>query len=127
MRVVSRRNTGDNTSPISMNATFNGAAFGLDHMTGYSVIARALETSATLGGTLKLQCSNNAFTNNVNNTEASDAIWVDISGSTQNVSGTGNFAWNVDAAFYKAMRVVWTRTSGEGTADIHIHAKGPQS
>lgn len=114
-------------SSLSLNATFNGAAFGLDHLEGYSITARAIETSASLVGTLKLQASNNAFEDNVNLTEDANAVWVDIPGSTQNVSGTGNFLWNTSEAYYRAVRVVWTRTSGQGTANVWIHAKGPQS
>lgn len=129
MRTVFRRNAGGATeaTPFTYAATTNGAAFGLDHMEGYSVTVAATETVASLVGTLKLQASNNAFADNVNNNEASDAVWVDIPGSSQSVSGTGNFMWNVESAYYRAFRVVWTRTSGTGTFDIQIYAKGAQA
>ena len=122
MRVADRVETG-----VSMNASFNGAAFGMDHLEGYSVTIKATESSATLAGTLKLQASNNALADNVNNDADANAIWVDITNSSQAVSGTGSFAWNVADVYYRAFRVVWTRTSGQGTADIYIHAKGAQS
>lgn len=129
MRVAFRRNAGGATdsTPFTYAATTNGAAFGIDHMVGYSITAAVVETVATLAGTLKIQASNNAFADNVNNNEAADAVWVDVSGSSQNVSGSGNFLWNVADAEYRAFRLVWTKTTGTGTFDIQIVAKGPQS
>lgn len=122
MRILDRKDTA-----VSMNASFNGAAVHLEHMEGYSVVASWTETSATLAGTLKLQASNNAFADNVNNDEDPAAVWADIPGSPVSVSGSGSFAWNVAAAYYKAFRYVWTRTSGQGTITAYITAKGPQS
>lgn len=110
----------------SMNASFNGASYHVEFLEGYSICAAWTETSATLAGTLKLQASNNAFTDNVNNNENSSATWVDITGSSVAVSGSGSQFWNVSDVYYKAFRIVWTRTSGEGTFAAFIHAKGVQ-
>lgn len=123
MRVLTQ--TVDSTS---MNASFNGDTMQIGHLEGYSLSLRAVETSATLAGTLKLQGSNNAIREDSPNNDAdSNAVWVDITGSTQNVSGTGNFLWNVSEAYYRFVRVVWTRTSGQGTATMYWAGKGAQS
>ncbi len=108
-------------------STYSSAAFGLDHLEGYSITIKGTETTATLAGTLKLQASNNAFQDNVNLSELSDAVWVDVTGSSQAVSGSGTFMWNTSEAYYRAVRWVWTRASGTGTFVAYIHAKGPQS
>lgn len=122
MRVTTR------TDSVSMNATFNGAALGVDHLEGFSVCISAAETSASLVGTLKLQASNNAFDETRSDgTVASGAVWVDITGATENVSGTGTFMFNVSEVYYRAVRVVWTRTSGEGTMTARWFGKGVQS
>lgn len=122
MRIAERR-----TAAKSMNATFNDAAFGLENMEGYSITAAVTETSATLSGTLKLQACNDAFLDRGDLTEDSGATWVDLTGSSQSVSSSGNFMWNVVGSYYSAVRVVWTRSGGQGTAKIIYRSKGPQS
>jgi hypothetical protein len=109
-----------------MNASFNGAAYHMEHLDGYSICASWTETSATLAGTLKLQASNNAFTDNVNNNEDANSVWVDVTGSAVAVSGSGSQFWNVSDVYYKAFRIVWTRASGQGSFTAYIHAKGVQ-
>jgi hypothetical protein len=116
----------DRIDSKSMNASFNGDAYHVEYLEGYSICASWTETSATLAGTLKLQASNNGFTDNVNNNENPNAVWVDITGSAIAVSGSGSQFWNVSDVYYKAFRIVWTRTSGQGTFAAYIHAKGVQ-
>lgn len=118
MNISNRNDSG------SLDATFNGAAYHMEHLEGFSICAVWLESSATLAGTLKLQASNNGFTDNVNNNENPNATWVDITGSSIAVSGAGSQFWNVSDVFYKAFRIVWTRTSGQGTYQAFITAKG---
>lgn len=78
-----------------------------------------------LTGTLKLQASNDAFLQDGwNNEENTSATWIDITGSSVAVSGTGSQIWNVSDVYYSAARVVWTRTVGIGTYTAHITAKG---
>lgn len=124
MRVVDRVDTG-----LSMTTSFNGTAIGVDHLEGLSVCIAVTETSASLAGTLKLQASNNAFLDtNSNNTVDPNAVWVDISGSSVALTaGSGNYMFNVSEIYYRAVRIVWTSTSGEGTAIAYWHGKGPQS
>lgn len=107
-----------------MNATNNGAAVHLSNMEGYSIAAVWTESVAVLDGTMKLQASNNAFKDNVNNNEDSAATWIDITGSSVAVSGSGSQFWNVSDVYYKSVRIVWTRTSGQGSYTAYITAKG---
>ena len=99
---------------IDLAATANGAALHLTTMQGYSISA-VWTDAGSLGGSFKLQGSNNAFTDNVNNNENSSATWVDVVGSSVAVSGASSQLWNVSDVYYGAARVVWTRTGGSGT------------
>lgn len=113
---------GTRSDTISLGASFNGAAMGIEFVDGYSVCA-----SWDGGiGTLKIQACNNPFTDNVNMTPNPAAVWVDIPGSSVAVSGAGSQFWNVADAKYAGYRIVWTRSSGSGTLTaIHL-IKGPQ-
>ncbi len=81
-------------------------------------------SSATLSGTFRIQVSNNALLDNTNQNPDPNAQWDDISGSTVSAAGTGQQMWNVSNAFYKAARIVWTSTTGQGTATVRYHGKG---
>ena len=112
-------------TPQSMNASFNGNPFKIDFSWGYSICAAIDETSASLVGTLHLQASNNAFQDNVQNEVRSDAVWVDIPNTSAVLDGGDDQVfWNVSDANYEAVRIVWTRTSGQGTMSTYILAKG---
>ncbi len=116
----------DKTETFNTAGTVTGTAFGLDHMIYYSLTAVSTGTAV---GTIKLQASNDAFTDNVNNNEKTTATWVDITSSTQAVAGTGTkLLWTTgDAAGYRAVRAVYTTTSGTGNVVLYWHAKGGQS
>lgn len=110
---------------VSMNATFNGDAMGIQFVNGFSICASWSGTD--LDGTIKLQASNNPFTDNVNMTINPSAVWVDITGSSVVVSAdTGSQFYNVADANYWAYRIVWTRTDGTGTLVAHHLIKGIQ-
>ncbi len=75
-------------------------------------------------GTLKLQASCDpgtvtagAYGTNVNN-------WNDIPGYSTAISSSGNTMYNLDAQFYKWVRLVYTATSGTGTLSARFNAKG---
>jgi hypothetical protein len=103
------------------NALANTAIDLTDDGTGTFVI----DVQDVLSGTLKLQASNNAFADRTNNETRSDAIWVDIpSSSTTLTGGSTQTFWNVSEAHYEAVRIVWTRTVGQGSMDIYFVAKG---
>jgi len=110
---------------LSLSATLNGAAMAIENLDGYSICASWTD-GGSLVGSLKLQASNNALTDNVNSTANSAAIWVDIPGSTVAVSGAGSQFWNVADANYAAYRIVWTRTGGTGSLTAHHLIKGFQ-
>lgn len=109
----------------SMNASFNGAPYLLERMGGFSICAAITETLASLAGTLKLQASNNAFLDNTNGDANSAATWVDIpSSSVTLTAGNTTVLWNVTDVHYEAVRVVWTRSTGQGTFLPFFLAKG---
>lgn len=110
---------------LSMAATFNGAAMGIEFVNGYSVAASWTD-AGSLSGTLKIQASNNPFTDNVNLTANPSALWVDIPGSSVAISGAGSQFWNVSDANYSAYRLVWTRTAGDGALTAYHLIKGDQ-
>lgn len=120
-------------SSVSMNASFNqastsstaGTVFLVERMKGFSICANIAESSASLAGTLKLQASNNAYADNVNMDGNAAAVWVDIASSSVTLtSGSTATMWNVTDAHYEAVRIVWTRTSGQGTITTYFMAKG---
>lgn len=60
-------------------------------------------SGSNLVGSLKLQARN-----------ADSAEWVDISGTTQAITGAAGHLWDMEGG-YRDVRVVWTYTSGAGT------------
>jgi len=115
---------GKTATAVSMNASTNYPAYLVERMNGFSIVANVLETSASLAGTLKLQYSNNGFTDNASLEENSNAIWDDLPSSSYTLTaGSDVFSWNVSDVFYEAVRIVWTRTSGQGTIAPYFLAK----
>jgi hypothetical protein len=122
MRVPEKGKAG---TPVSMNATFNGSPYKVDFLDGFSICAAIDETTPSLAGTLKLQVSNNAFLDNVNNETNASATWVDYPSSTVTLTaGNTQVLWNVSYVYFEAVRIVWTRTSGQGTITPYFVAKG---
>lgn len=108
----------------SLNATFNGDPYLVERLSGYSMFIVYTESSASLAGTFKLQASNNAFKDNTSGELRSDATWVDVASSTQTLTaGSGAIMYNVPEAYYEAVRIVWTRTTGQGSAQVYFIAK----
>jgi hypothetical protein len=123
----------------TMGADFQSSPWRLDHLEGYSICVKWMETSGSLAGTLKLQASNNAFvyesgSGNLVEWDTGktpgynpDATWADIAASSVAVSGDGSYFWNVSDSYYSAVRVVFTHTSGDGTLEGFGHAQGDQA
>lgn len=110
------------TDAPSLAATYTSAAFGLEHMDGYSI---QIVWTGTPTGDFKLQASNNAFMDNTGLQENPSATWEDISGTTVAAGGAvGNHMYNASAAYYKAVRYVYTRSSSTGAATVELFAKG---
>jgi len=111
---------------VSLASTNTSAAFGLESMEGI-----AIGVSWTDGGALDGEftievTANDPFTDNVYLIANPDAIWVELTGSNKLVSGSDTHLWNIEAAYYKGIRLVYTRTAGTGTAAVHYNAKGLQ-
>lgn len=70
-------------------------------------------------GSLKLQISSDNVAPCDYHVSADPACnvvnWVDYTGSTQAVSSSGNFMWNLTFVGYRWLRVVYTATSGSGS------------
>jgi len=90
--------------------SFNTALVSIEPR-GYSVYAKWTETTASLVGVIKVQISSDG-TN-----------WEDLNSSSQDISGSGSYLWDVGFADYFYIRVAYTRTSGTGTFYIISNEK----
>ena len=107
-----------------MTTTFEGTPIDVEAREGFSVIAAWTQTSGTLSGTIKLQASNNYTTQAQPMASNPDnATWTDVTGSLVNVSGSGSYGWNVSDVYYAWVRVVYTATTGVGTANAYVCVK----
>jgi hypothetical protein len=101
---------------VSVATSFESEAVLLDQIYGYSM--HAIFTGAP-NGSIKLQASNDE-------TRESSSIsnWIDVANSSQSVAASGQFFWNVDASFYKWVRVAYVAASGTGACTVNYAAKG---
>lgn len=105
----------------SLDASFNGAAFYLERMKGFSIV---VDKTGTAAGTFTLEASNNAFTDLTSGETNATATWIKITGSDATViTGSDQIIWHSPESYYEAVRIVWTRTSGTGSASIYSIAK----
>lgn len=102
-----------------MSGSLNSTPFLLDQNYGYSI---QLTWTGTSVGTFTLQLSNDVGTDQFG---AGVTNWTTLANSSNAVSAAGTLAYNVNLAFYKWVRVVYTRTSG-GTASLigRLFSKG---
>lgn len=117
------------SQPIRVNELF-----------GYSIVSK-WGASAGRTGSLKLQASNDAYYKTYKNNSSfqdmqeewdnnpnPNATWEDIPGSAKTVDATADqHVWNVDGAYYSAVRVVWVGTAGAASPDdveAFFHGKG---
>jgi ABC-type phosphate transport system substrate-binding protein len=106
------------TSAQSMGASFTSESVLIDQIYGFSM--QAVFTGSPVG-TFKLQASND----NINAKFPQDVTnWTDIADSSEAISDAGGITWNFNGAFYRWVRVVYTRSSGSGSCDIFYSAKG---
>lgn len=94
------------TSPENLSANKNYRAIWIGHIVAYSI---HIKTSGTGSGSFKLQA---CIDDPINGEESGLVNWVDISGSSQSITGGDQVFWNVDGAGYSWVRVVYTHTSG---------------
>lgn len=91
-------------------SSINSTAVDLDAYIGFSCQA---VFSGSPVGTLKLQISDDILSDC-----ASVTNWSDYTNSSYSLSAAGNYSWNVAQAFYRCMRVVYTKSSGTGTLNV---------
>lgn len=102
-------------SGVVLNANYTSTYTPLRNIVLYSISAIITGTPA---GSIKLQASNDPETNdtqyNSGNKPPSTAPtnWVDIANSSFSLSSAGETMWNVSAAGYNFVRIVYTDTSG---------------
>ncbi len=114
----------DDTFQLALSLADAEAGTEID-LTGYGTGTHTIDVQEDLTGTIKLQASNNCFKDNVNSELRSDAIWVDIPNCSVSLDGGNDSVfWNVADAHYEAVRIVWTRTAGNGEMSTYIIAKG---
>lgn len=122
MRLVRRPERGYLATPTSMATSFNDEPMRMEYMHGLAIQASWTGTSPV--GVLKLQASNHAFDQNVNNGILADAIWTDIPGSSLSISSnTGDHMYDISEVYYEAIRVVYTATSGVGSISLYYCGK----
>lgn len=110
---------------VVLNANRTSPAVPLKSIFMY---AMAANISGTPTGNIRLQASNDPETNDSmpNGSPApTPANWVDIAGSTFNLSSAGETMWNVHDVGYNYVRVFYTDTSsGASTATMNIIFNG---
>lgn len=99
-----------------MASSFVSPPIVLDQVYGFSF--QAVFTGSPVG-TFKLQCSNDdvKLASQVSN-------WSDIASSSKSITAPGDIFWNIDNAFYKWVRVVYTAAAGSGTCNVTYVSKG---
>lgn len=114
---------------LAATGTVTTAAVDITHMQGYCWTASWTDGSSVTG-TYKVQVSPNAYVvdpprNNLGvAAENPAAVWVDLPDSSTPVTGSAAYMWNVDAPYYTGTRLVYTATSGTGSAIIYFTARG---
>lgn len=95
----------------SMAASFESESFDLSVAQGFSIHAKWTGSPV---GTIKLQILVSDVTG-----------WEDLADSEISVPNATNTAlWNVSDVFYDQVKIVFTRSSGSGSANAYINAKG---
>lgn len=100
----------------SLNSSFNSGAILLARSLGFSASAIS---SGSPNGTWKLQYSN-AIEWNAADIPAGS--WLDFPDSAQAITNAGNTTWDVETKC-KWVRIVWTFSSGTGSATITAFAR----
>lgn len=96
-------------SATDASSNITSIGFNLGDLQVYSIHADF--TGSTLGGTIKLQASND------------NSDYVDISGASQVIASAASHIFNVVNAAYKWVRIVWTQTGGTGNLTARIVVK----
>jgi hypothetical protein len=99
-----------------MSANIESSPILLDQIYGFAM--QAVYTGAP-DGTLKIQvsCDITSFADKIVN-------WDDLAGSSVVISGPDITTYNVDAQFYKWVRIVYVFSSGTGVLNVAYNSKG---
>lgn len=89
-------------------STTSCTSLSLDMTNSRDFAIQAVFSGAPVG-TLKLQVSNDI------GDCANATNWMDYTNTSQAVTSSGNFLWNVASGNYHCVRAVYTKTSGTGT------------
>lgn len=116
-----------NQDPIVTNGNMANAitsqTISLDQVFGYSVQA-VYTTSGTLGGVLKVECSNTHREDNEGNIIV-PGTWTVVANSPVTITGAGDTVWNLESANYLWARVTYTPAMGDsGTLNVTCVTKG---
>ena len=77
-------------------------------------------------GTLKVQLSNDIATPSNGPDKSLNVVnWTDYTGSSEAISASGTFVYNLLNSGYGWVRLVYTKTSGTGTLNATFRAKTP--
>ena len=99
-----------------MGADFSSQPIFLYQIYGFSLQAIFTRTP---NGSFKLQGSNQDVKFGSSVTE-----WTDLSGSTVAVTAAGDALFNFNGAFFRWVRLVYTRSSGTGSCSVTFTSKG---
>lgn len=99
-----------------MSANISSEAILLDQIYGFAMQA---VYSGSPVGTLKIQVSCD-----ITNDRSNVVNWDDLAGSSVAISASGITTYNVDAQFYKWIRIVYVFTSGTGALNVAYNSKG---
>jgi hypothetical protein len=94
---------------VTATTTVNSGTMILEDLRDYAIHVNF--SGSNLVGTLKLQAIGTTA-------EFANDDWVDISSSSQAVTGAASHVWNVTGAGYKYVRSSWAYTSGAGTITV---------
>lgn len=105
MRVqeITLRSGSAGTDTVSAPVLLNG-------VNGFSI--QAVFTGSDVAGTIKLECSNDG-TN-----------WVTVTNSSQSITNSAGYIWDVPSVEYKYVRVNWDYTSGTGNLTVTYYNNG---
>lgn len=103
-------------SSESMGASFESDPLSVLYFRGYSITCTWTGSAPT--GTLKLQVSND--TSDV----AADLVnWEDLADSSVSITASGQQVYNIRYVYYNKIKLVYTRTSGDGTMSAKYTGK----
>ncbi len=112
---------------IITNGTMASAtvtSIGVDINQIYTFAIQAVYTGSPVG-TFKLQVSCDKVLPASGTDPAANVLnWTDYTGSSQDISAAGDFAWLVNPAGYRWIRLVYTKASGSGVLNATLNGKG---